>query len=152
MVSRPYFRLTSTILSIDERWQGLRNALAGLFCASLGSLDEQRTTSPHLSFPPEGLLPDWDGLPHEIRHASHASQCKSEHETRQGYKSRTREFNASGRGNTVLTDATSSSPPVPATTSFKCHAKPVRIQDKFFTGICCWFLPSWQVVKASQTM
>ncbi|KAK7468558.1 Subunit of the glycosylphosphatidylinositol transamidase complex-like protein [Stygiomarasmius scandens] len=60
--------------SIDERWQGLRNALAGLFCASLGSLDEQRTTSPHLSFPPEGLLPDWDGLQHEIRHASHASE------------------------------------------------------------------------------
>jgi GPI-anchor transamidase subunit T len=60
--------------SIDERWQGLRNALAGLFCASLGSLDEQRTTSPHLSFPPEGLLPDWDGLPHQIRHASHASE------------------------------------------------------------------------------
>ncbi|KAE9400530.1 Gpi16 subunit, GPI transamidase component [Gymnopus androsaceus JB14] len=60
-------------LSIDERWQGVRNALAGLFCASLGSLDEQRTTSPRLSFPPEGSLPDW-GLPHELRHASHASE------------------------------------------------------------------------------
>ncbi|KAF9076064.1 Gpi16 subunit GPI transamidase component [Rhodocollybia butyracea] len=59
--------------SIDERWQGLRNALAGLFCASLGSLDEQRTTSPRQSFPPQGDLPDW-GLPHELRHASHASE------------------------------------------------------------------------------
>ncbi|KAI3596768.1 pigt protein [Moniliophthora roreri] len=60
-------------LSIDQRWQGLRNALAGLFCASLGSLDGQRTTSPRYTFPPEGSLPDW-GLPHEIRHASHASE------------------------------------------------------------------------------
>ncbi|KAF5385406.1 hypothetical protein D9757_005423 [Collybiopsis confluens] len=59
--------------SIDDRWRGLRNALAGLFCASLGSLDEQRTTSPALSFPPDGYLPDW-GLPHELRHASYASE------------------------------------------------------------------------------
>ncbi|KAJ7590211.1 GPI transamidase component PIG-T [Mycena floridula] len=58
--------------SIDERWQGLRNALAGLFCASLGSL-EQRTTSPALSFAPEGSLPAWD-TPHQIRHASLASE------------------------------------------------------------------------------
>ncbi|KAJ3843884.1 GPI transamidase component PIG-T [Lentinula raphanica] len=63
----------NSTISIDERWEGVRNALAGLFCASLGSLDEQRTTSPHRSFPPEGGLPDWD-LPHELRHASHASE------------------------------------------------------------------------------
>ncbi|KAF8875658.1 GPI transamidase component PIG-T [Infundibulicybe gibba] len=60
-------------MSIDERWKGLRNALAGLFCASLGSMDELRTTSPSLSFQPEGMLPDW-GLPHQIRHASLASE------------------------------------------------------------------------------
>lgn len=60
-------------VSIDDRWQGLRNALAGLFCASLGSLDEQRTTSPHLSFTPVGFLPEWD-LPHRIRHASLPSE------------------------------------------------------------------------------
>ncbi|KAG6836173.1 hypothetical protein H0H93_010654 [Arthromyces matolae] len=59
--------------SIDERWNGLRNALAGLFCASLGSLNEQRTTSPALSFVPEGQLPDW-GIPHQIRHASLPSE------------------------------------------------------------------------------
>ncbi|KIK70817.1 hypothetical protein GYMLUDRAFT_32877 [Collybiopsis luxurians FD-317 M1] len=59
--------------SIDERWRGVRNALAGLFCASLGSLDEQRTTSPRMSFPPEGHLPEL-GLPYELRHASHASE------------------------------------------------------------------------------
>jgi Gpi16 subunit, GPI transamidase component len=59
--------------SIDERWKGLRNALAGLFCASLGSLDELRTTSPMRSFEPEGDLPDW-GTPHRIRHASHPSE------------------------------------------------------------------------------
>ncbi|KAF9263700.1 GPI transamidase component GPI16 [Marasmius fiardii PR-910] len=60
-------------MSVDHRWQDLRNALAGLFCASLGSLDEQRTTSPKLAFPPEGALPDL-GLPYQIRHASHASE------------------------------------------------------------------------------
>ncbi|KAG6853113.1 hypothetical protein C0991_006803 [Blastosporella zonata] len=59
--------------SIDDRWRGLRNALAGLFCASLGSLDEQRTTSPARSFVPEGSLPDW-GVPHQIRHASLPSE------------------------------------------------------------------------------
>ncbi|KAK0460070.1 GPI transamidase component PIG-T [Desarmillaria tabescens] len=59
--------------TIDYRWQGLRNALAGLFCASIGSLDEQRTTSPVLSFAPEGSLPDW-GVEHELRHASLASE------------------------------------------------------------------------------
>ncbi|KAK0430723.1 Gpi16 subunit GPI transamidase component [Armillaria borealis] len=59
--------------TIDYRWQGLRNALAGLFCASIGSLDEQRTTSPVLPFAPEGSLPDW-GVDHELRHASLASE------------------------------------------------------------------------------
>ena len=58
---------------VDDRWKGFRNALAGLFCASLGSLDELRTTSPAQSFPPEGALPDW-GLPHQIRHASLPSE------------------------------------------------------------------------------
>ncbi|KIY72968.1 GPI transamidase component GPI16 [Cylindrobasidium torrendii FP15055 ss-10] len=59
--------------SIDARWSGLRNALAGLFCASLGTLDEQRTTSPVIPFAPEGSLPDW-GIPHRLRHASLASE------------------------------------------------------------------------------
>lgn len=59
--------------SVDHRWQGLRNALAGLFCASLGSLDEQRTTSPVLAFEPEGTLPNW-ALPHQLRHASLPSE------------------------------------------------------------------------------
>lgn len=58
---------------IDQRWKGLRNALAGLFCASLGSLDEQRTTSPASSFSPHGLLPEWNH-PHQIRHASLPSE------------------------------------------------------------------------------
>lgn len=53
---------------VDQRWQGLRNALAGLFCASLGVMDEQRTTSPSRTFRPEGSLPDW-GHRHQLRHA-----------------------------------------------------------------------------------
>jgi GPI-anchor transamidase subunit T len=59
--------------SVDQRWKGLRNALAGLFCASLGSLDEQRTTSPMLAFTPEGSLPNWT-LPHQLRHGSLPSE------------------------------------------------------------------------------
>ena len=59
--------------SVDDRWQGLRNALAGLFCASLGSMDEQRTTAPVLAFTPEGLLPNWT-RPHQLRHASLPSE------------------------------------------------------------------------------
>ncbi|KAF8817359.1 Gpi16 subunit, GPI transamidase component [Phlegmacium glaucopus] len=62
-----------TTTTVDERWKGFRNALAGLFCASLGSLDELRTTSPAQSFAPEGTLPDWD-LPHQVRHASLPSE------------------------------------------------------------------------------
>ena len=58
---------------VDDRWKGFRNALAGLFCASLGSLDDLRTTSPAQSFPSEGTLPDW-GLPHQVRHASLPSE------------------------------------------------------------------------------
>nr|GAT60861.1 GPI transamidase component GPI16 [Mycena chlorophos] len=58
--------------TVDQRWLGLRNALAGLFCASLGSLDELRTTSPGFVFAP-GALPDWP-FPHAIRHASLPSE------------------------------------------------------------------------------
>ncbi|PIL34828.1 hypothetical protein GSI_02615 [Ganoderma sinense ZZ0214-1] len=59
--------------SVEHRWQGLRNALAGLFCASLGHLDEQRTTSPVLSFQPEGSLPNFT-YPHQLRHANLPSE------------------------------------------------------------------------------
>ncbi|KAJ7747141.1 Gpi16 subunit GPI transamidase component [Mycena maculata] len=59
--------------TVDERWRGLRNALAGLFCASLGSLDELRTTSPAFSFAPHGGVPDAP-LPLAIRHASMPSE------------------------------------------------------------------------------
>lgn len=58
---------------IDERWKGLRNALSGLFCASIASLDELRTTSPSQFFVPEGSLPGWD-VPHQLRHASLPSE------------------------------------------------------------------------------
>ncbi|KAJ7493034.1 GPI transamidase component PIG-T [Mycena galericulata] len=61
------------VATVDERWRGIRNALAGLFCASLGSLDELRTTSPAFSFTPHGALPDWS-LPHAMRHASLPSE------------------------------------------------------------------------------
>ncbi|KAF9490588.1 GPI transamidase component GPI16 [Pleurotus eryngii] len=61
------------ISTVDERWAGLRNALSGLFCASLASMDEQRTTSPLMAFVPEGDLPNWPG-PHLLRHASLPSE------------------------------------------------------------------------------
>lgn len=62
-------------VSIDERWEGTRNALAGLFCASLGTMDTQRTTAPTRAFPPTGDLP---ALPpprtHRLRHAALPSE------------------------------------------------------------------------------
>ncbi len=42
---------------IKDRWRGLTNGLAGLLCASLGSLDEKRTVSPNFALRPEGDLP-----------------------------------------------------------------------------------------------
>ncbi|KAI0369392.1 Gpi16 subunit GPI transamidase component [Pilatotrama ljubarskyi] len=59
--------------SVDQRWQGLRHSLAGLFCASLGHLDDQRTTSPALTFQPEGSLPNFTH-PHQLRHATLPSE------------------------------------------------------------------------------
>ncbi|KAI0642850.1 Gpi16 subunit GPI transamidase component [Trametes meyenii] len=58
---------------LDSRWQGLRQSLAGLFCASLGHLDEQRTTTPALTFQPEGTLPNFT-YPHQLRHATLPSE------------------------------------------------------------------------------
>ena len=43
-------------LEIDTRWAGLRGAIAGVFCASLGGLDDQRTTVPQVAFRPSGPL------------------------------------------------------------------------------------------------
>lgn len=63
----------SGTVTVDERWKGLRNALAGLFCASLGALDEQRTTSPALTFRPEGHLPNGTAS-HQLRHATLPSE------------------------------------------------------------------------------
>lgn len=45
--------------SVEERWVGLSNALAGIFCASLSSLPQSRTTSPLYGFSPEGQLPHY---------------------------------------------------------------------------------------------
>ena len=51
----------------------MRNAFSGLFCASLGSLDEHRTTSPSYTFRPEGTLPRFSKS-HQLRHASLPSE------------------------------------------------------------------------------
>ncbi|KIJ61828.1 hypothetical protein HYDPIDRAFT_176808 [Hydnomerulius pinastri MD-312] len=59
-------------LSIDERWVGLRNALAGLFCASLGSLDARRTSSPSTAFPLSSTRSS--PIPHALRYASLPSE------------------------------------------------------------------------------
>ena len=68
-------RVNLVMFSTDDRWQGLRNSFAGLFCASLGSLNEQRTTSPSLTFRPEGSLPQWSSATaHQLRHATLPSE------------------------------------------------------------------------------
>lgn len=53
----PFTQILILFSSGEERWQDLTNGLAGLFCASLGSLDKRRTTSPALVFRPMGDLP-----------------------------------------------------------------------------------------------
>ncbi|KAH6907553.1 GPI transamidase component GPI16 [Coprinopsis sp. MPI-PUGE-AT-0042] len=60
-------------MSIDEKWKGLRNALAGLFCSSLGRMDEIRTTAPPQPFAPQSfILPTkWT---HHLRHATLPSE------------------------------------------------------------------------------
>lgn len=40
--------------SPDDNWQALTNALAGLFCSSLGQIDKSITSSPQDIFPEEG--------------------------------------------------------------------------------------------------
>ncbi|KDN49986.1 hypothetical protein RSAG8_01322, partial [Rhizoctonia solani AG-8 WAC10335] len=57
---------------IDARWHGLTNALAGLFCASLGSMDARRTIVPGIAFRPEGDLPP--DYPHSLRYAAIPSE------------------------------------------------------------------------------
>ncbi|QIX01976.1 hypothetical protein AMS68_007493 [Peltaster fructicola] len=41
---------------IEQRWSALVNSLSGLFCASLNFIDSTKTTSPVLTFEPEGQL------------------------------------------------------------------------------------------------
>lgn len=45
---------------IQEKWKGLTNALAGLFCASLNYMDSSMTSEPLLAFQPRGHL--FDGI------------------------------------------------------------------------------------------
>jgi hypothetical protein len=60
-----------TVYSVDARWKGAQNALAGLFCASLGSMDALRTTAPTRAFPPLGALPRLHSPhTHRLRHAT----------------------------------------------------------------------------------
>ncbi|GAB1519076.1 Subunit of the glycosylphosphatidylinositol transamidase complex-like protein [Rhizoctonia solani] len=61
-----------TTEAIDARWHGLTNALAGLFCASLGSMDARRTITPEVAFRPEGDLPR--DYPHSLRYAAMPSE------------------------------------------------------------------------------
>lgn len=58
---------SSNATSVDQRWKDMSNGLAGLFCASLGALDDTRTTKPQWAFGPEGdLLPNQS---YQLRHA-----------------------------------------------------------------------------------
>lgn len=42
-------------LSIDEKWKGLTNALAGLLCGSLNFVDASNSMSPEFTFRPVGV-------------------------------------------------------------------------------------------------
>ncbi|WPG98569.1 Hypothetical protein R9X50_00136100 [Acrodontium crateriforme] len=47
---------------LQERWSGLVNSLSGLFCASLNFIDGAKTSSPVVSFEPEGTHLNLDNL------------------------------------------------------------------------------------------
>lgn len=66
---RKFVLLTS--FRTEGIWRGLRNSLAGLVCVSLGTLDEQRTTSATMAFPPGGSL---DESHHTLRHMALPSE------------------------------------------------------------------------------
>ena len=63
---------------MDDRWRGLRNALSGLFCASIGEMNEMRTTSPVYAFRPEGQLPLFPSNRTDLFQLRHAT-LPSEH-------------------------------------------------------------------------
>ncbi|KAH7908372.1 GPI transamidase component PIG-T [Hygrophoropsis aurantiaca] len=75
--------MPGTGADIDARWAGLRNSLAGLFCASLGSLDQRRTLAPTDAYQPLGDLPVFQydtangtttSTTHHLRHATLPSE------------------------------------------------------------------------------
>jgi phosphatidylinositol glycan class T len=47
-----YYRVRTSLNSIDKSWTGLTNALSGLFCASLNFMTEEITSSPQFAFKP----------------------------------------------------------------------------------------------------
>ncbi|KDQ11455.1 hypothetical protein BOTBODRAFT_67994 [Botryobasidium botryosum FD-172 SS1] len=57
----------SRAISVKDRWKGITNGLAGLFCATLGGLDVRRTVSPSVAFQPEGDIPS--STPHHLLYA-----------------------------------------------------------------------------------
>jgi phosphatidylinositol glycan class T len=76
--------ILTPIQSIGNRWQGLTSALSGIFCASLGDLDEKWTVEPLHAFRPDGVLNAGtsnltatphiltvrcEGVPHRLRYA-----------------------------------------------------------------------------------
>lgn len=62
------------LVRVDDRWINLRNALAGLFCASLGSLDDRRTSSPTSAFPLSSVPLYQAPMPYALRYATLPSE------------------------------------------------------------------------------
>ena len=42
--------------SVDQRWKGLTNSLAGLFCATLNDITTAKSVSPVWQFRPQGKI------------------------------------------------------------------------------------------------
>lgn len=71
---RPAQLTQFVLIRVDDRWAGLRNALAGLFCASLGSLDDRRTSSPTPAFPLSSAPLHQNSNPFLLRYATLPSE------------------------------------------------------------------------------
>lgn len=57
---------------VANKWKGLTNALAGLFCASINHMDESVTSEPIFAFSPQGDLPKGNSGVNKTRNcASH---------------------------------------------------------------------------------
>ncbi|XP_047140682.1 GPI transamidase component PIG-T isoform X1 [Hydra vulgaris] len=56
--------------NVNINWNGLLNALSGLFCSSLNFINKESTSSPNFTFKPQGVWPNDINATLHLRHAT----------------------------------------------------------------------------------